>query len=224
MPNVFATFERTELIAFLSTNGPTNRDALAKAFNVLKGPIAWRLQAAQRSGLTQRTTSARPYRTYNRINPKHPAYREIVALGKKLADLFTLPSASEGSKGRRFTWAATPRTYDILNVLTVGRTLPTRGEVLLFLAAVGEAVPISRLSGALSRARFSVLTAVNALESYRIVISVRDKYRRLIQLNEDWEAYPEMLRLLRRLNKLDGTYAELAAAYRDAGGKVVYYW
>lgn len=54
-------------------------------------------------------------------------------------------------------------------------------------------------------------------------MSVRDKYRRFVKLNEDWEAYPEMLRLLRRLNNVDSTYAELVAAYRDAGGKVVYY-
>lgn len=53
--------------------------------------------------------------------------------------------------------------------------------------------------------------------------SVRDRYRRLVKLDEDWEAYPEMLRLLRRLNKVNSTYANLAAAYRDAGGTVVYY-
>jgi len=58
MPNVFATFDRTELVAFLSTNGPTNVQSLVRAFNVPHPSMTRRLQAAERSGLVQRTISA----------------------------------------------------------------------------------------------------------------------------------------------------------------------
>lgn len=134
-----------------------------------------------------------------------------------------MPVPSEPVKKRRLAWVAKSQAYDVLDVLANGATLPTRGEILLFLAALGDHIPISQLSGVLSKARYSVEGSVDALESYGILISVRDKSRRLITLNEDWEAYPEMLRLLRRLNNIDRTYVELAAAYRDAGVKVVVY-
>ncbi len=68
MPNVFATFDRTEIAAFLCTNGPTNVQSLVAAFNVHQQSMLGRLQAAERSGLVQRTISVPGYSTYNRIN------------------------------------------------------------------------------------------------------------------------------------------------------------
>jgi len=224
MPNVFSTFKRTELVAFLCVNGPTDVRSLAAAFNVHPTAMMRRLQSTEHSGLIQGAVSACGYSRYNRINIRHPAYRQILTLGKKLGDLFTIPSPSGLVGTRRLAWADTTRAYDVIDMLANAANLPVRGEILLFLAALEESVPISRLSGVLSRARYSVQKAVDGLESFRILISIRDYPRRLIKLNDDWEAYPEMLRLLRRLNKVDSTYAELAAAYRDAGGKVVYYW
>lgn len=168
MPNVFSAFERTELVAFLSNNGPTNVKSLARAFSVDQAAMVWRLQAAERRGLIQRTISARGYSTYNRINLKHPTHRQIVALGKRLSALFTIPAPSERVETRRLSWVVKPRAYGVLDVLAEARTSPVRGEILLFLAALGESAPISSLSGALSRVRFSVLTSVNAQESYRI--------------------------------------------------------
>lgn len=124
-----------------------------------------RLQASERRGLVQRTISAVGCKTYNRINPGHSAHRQILALGKKLGELFTIPSRSERVE-TRFTWAVKSHRYEVLDMLADAANLPVRGEILLLLAALGEAVPISRLSEVLSRARYSVESTVNALESF----------------------------------------------------------
>ncbi len=94
--------------------------------------------------------------------------------------------------------------------------------MLLFLGALGEPIPISRLSGGLARDRYSIFTAINGLEVFGIVRSTRRGSYRRVCLDDRWVAYRELLHLIRRLNSLDTTYADLAAAYSASGGTVAY--
>ncbi len=110
--------------------------------------------------------------------------------------------------------------YNIVDVF--GARSHMRAEILLFLGAVAQSVPISRLSGVLASARQSTTVAINALEAFGVVRSIRRGPERLIALEDRWVAHAELLCLIRRLNALDTTYADLAAAYRTSRGTVGY--
>ncbi len=51
MPAVFVTFERTLIMAYLATYGPTHSLALAKAIGMDRSSMVLRLQGALRAGL-----------------------------------------------------------------------------------------------------------------------------------------------------------------------------
>ena len=93
---------------------------------------------------------------------------------------------------------------------------------MLLLAALKQPIPISYLAGILGKWRLGVTLSVNSLEAFRVVQSLRGGGSRLIELDADWEAYPQLIAMLRALNALDPTYTALASGYEGARGRVSY--
>ena len=218
MPAVFATFNRTQLLAFLAIYGPATTGMLAIVFGVPQPSMTRRLQAAERIGLVERVCKG--FVKWNRLNRDHPAYSQIKRLAKSLGRIFPIPAGVV----HRMSFSAMgskPRLYAAVDVFG-DATHAARAESLLFLDALDESVPISRLSGVLGRDRFPTTCAIDALEAFGMVRSIRRRKQRLVSLDRDWVAYEDLSRLIRRLNRIDPTYADLAAAYLAVGGNVAY--
>jgi hypothetical protein len=227
MPNVFATFERTTLVAFLSVHGALSASTLRKAFGVNSSAMIRRLASGMRCGLLERARRQRGPHNVFWINRRHPAYDEILALGKALGALFQLPRfvnpAPRLRPRRRQVDASDPlREYESTDVFGEAQTAATRSEILLFLAAVGSAVPISNISAVIRRDRYPTMGAVDAFETFRILLSTYKGNQRLVQLNPKWEAAKELLDLLRRLNQVEPTWRNMAEAYHEVNGRVAY--
>jgi hypothetical protein len=151
----------------------------------------------------------------------HPAYAEIVALGKTLGRHYGVP-AREKFPLRLTSPEPLDQEFDPLNLFGQDASLYGRSEVLLFLGALASPIPISRVAGVLRKDRNTILGQIKTLETSGLVSSTRRAHERLLRLNEEWAASTELVVLLRKLNAISPQFVDLAAAYNAAGGAVAY--
>jgi predicted transcriptional regulator len=219
MPNVFGSFDRTELIAFLAIHGSKRLIELAEAFRVGHPSMLRRLRAAERGGLIER---GRTTADYYRLDHDHPAFEQIRQLARRLGEIYSIPAPARRVREVHVRLRLSPRrTYKAVDVLRAPLN-PLRSEVLLLTAAIRRPIPISFIAGILGRRRFCVSECVNAFETFGIMRSQHDGPFRYVSLNGAWAAYPELRALLVRLLRLDPQWRAYAASYECAIGAPAY--